>query len=108
LLYELRTYLIPAGRMPDILARFATVTLSLFARHGMELVGFWTEVGPQAENALVYLLRFADEAAQERAWRAFRADPEWVAARARTEAAGPIVARVISKNLAPTPFSPLQ
>ncbi|MEW6755245.1 MAG: NIPSNAP family protein [Candidatus Latescibacterota bacterium] len=108
MVYELRTYVIPPGRMPDILERFATVTLRLFARHGMELVGFWTVCRPQDEHALVYLLRFADEGAQERAWAAFRVDPEWQETRRRTEASGPIVAQVIEKTLVPTAFSPLQ
>ena len=106
--YELRTYLIPPGRMPDILDRFATVTLRLFERHGMEVVGFWTVSKPATDNALVYLMRFPDEATQERAWESFRADPEWLAARERTEANGPIVREVIAKNLTPTEFSPLQ
>ena len=108
MLYELRTYLIPAGRMADILDRFATATMHLFARHGIEVIGFWTVARPEANHALVYLVRFADEAAQERAWLAFRSDPEWVATRARTEAGGPIVDQVISQTLVPTPFSPLQ
>ena len=34
MIYELRTYVIPAGRMPDILERFENVTMDLFARHG--------------------------------------------------------------------------
>jgi hypothetical protein len=108
MIYELRTYLIPAGRMPDILDRFATVTMRLFERHGIEVVGFWTVAQPDSEPALVYLVRFADDSAQQRAWQAFRSDPEWVAARARTEAGGPIVTQVITQNLVPTSFSPLQ
>ena len=39
---------------------------------------------------------------------AFRADPEWIATRERTEANGPIVEEVISKNLTPVDFSDLQ
>jgi hypothetical protein len=108
MVYELRTYLIPPGRMPDILARFSTVTMRLFERHGMDVVGFWTVTKPRDEEALVYLLRFADEEAQARAWAAFRDDPEWQETRRRTEANGPIVAKVIEQNLTPTPFSPLK
>lgn len=108
MIYELRTYRIPAGRMPDILARFETVTMSLFARYRMEVVGFWTDARPEEEHTLVYLMRFADEQTQEAAWTAFRADPEWQETRRRTEANGPIVDAVISRNLISVPFSPLQ
>lgn len=108
MIYELRTYLIPEGRMTEILDRFSSVTLGLFERYGMEVVGFWTVAKPESENALVYLMRFPDEGAQERAWEAFRADPEWIETRKRTEANGPIVSQVISKNLQPTDFSPMQ
>jgi hypothetical protein len=108
MIYELRTYLIPPDRMPDILDRFATVTMRLFAKYHMEVLGFWTTARPEEEYALVYLMRFPDAETQEKAWNTFRADPEWIATRKRTEAGGPIVAQVISKNLIPTSFSPMQ
>ena len=108
MLYEMRTYLIPAGRMDDILKRFESVTFSLFEKYDMEVLGFWTVSKPADKYALVYVMRYADEDAQEKAWTAFRADPEWIAARERTEANGPIVEEVISENLVPVPFSPLQ
>jgi len=108
MIYELRTYIIPPGRMDDILDRFESVTMRLFEKHGMEVVGFWTVAAPEEEHALVYLMRFPDEATQEKAWEAFRTDPEWVETRQRTEASGPIVAEVISRNLISTSFSPMQ
>ena len=104
MVYELRTYIIPEGRMPDILNRFETITFSLFERHNIEVAGFWTRTDA---NELVYLCRFDSEKAMEAAWDSFRADPEWVEARATTEANGPIVEEVISHTLAPTSFSPL-
>ncbi len=39
MLYELRTYVIPAGRMDDILERFRTVTFRLFEKYDMEVEG---------------------------------------------------------------------
>ncbi len=120
MIYELRTYRIPPGRMPDILNRFETVTMRLFKKHGFEVVGFWTTdqedrtVNATGEritrtnvNELVYLLRFKDRQACEAAWAAFRQDPEWLEARRRTEANGPIVQEVISQMLTPTTFSPM-
>ena len=35
MLYELRTYLIPSGRMDDILNRFEDVTMRLFKKYDM-------------------------------------------------------------------------
>ncbi len=105
MVYEHRTYIIPEGRMPDILNRFETTTFGLFERHGIEVVGFWTRTDA---NELVYLCRFESEDAMAQAWDAFRADPEWVEARKRTEANGPIVDDVVSHTLVPTAFSPMQ
>ena len=105
MVYELRTYRIPEGRMPDILDRFETTAFGLFERHGIEVVGFWTR---SDANDLVYLCRFASEEAMQQAWEAFRVDPEWVEAKAQTEANGPIVDEVISYTLIPTSFSLMQ
>ena len=107
MMYELRTYIVPAGRMDDILDRFRTVTFGLFEKYDMEVVGFWTTDNPDENYSLVYLMRYPDQEAMERSWDAFRADPEWLATRERTEANGPIVTEVISQNLIPTSFSPM-
>ena len=105
MIYELRTYRIPEGRMDDILNRFAGITFKIFQRHNIQVAGFWTR---SDADELVYLCKFDSEAAMKKAWDAFRADPEWVEAKKRTEAKGPIVSEVISHTLIPTPFSPMQ
>ena len=108
MVYELRIYEVVPGRLQALHNRFANHTLGFFQRHGIQVVGFWTEeVG--TSNQLVYLLAFESLAARERKWSAFQADPEWQAVRARSEAeGGPIVARVRNTILRPTPYSPLQ
>ena len=121
MIYELRTYRIPPGRMPDILDRFNTVTMRLFKKFGFEVLGFWTtekeertlvasgeRIARSSVNEMVYLLRFQDQQAMDAAWAAFRQDPEWIETRKRTEANGPIVAEVISQTMSPVPFSPAQ
>ena len=105
MVYELRTYGVPDGRMPDILSRFENITFALFERHGIKVTGFWTK---KEVNELVYICEFESEEAKESAWLGFRADPEWLEARATTEANGPIVGEVVSETLNPTSFSPLQ
>jgi hypothetical protein len=91
--------------MPDILNRFETITFNLFDKHSIQVVGFWTRTDV---NELVYICKYESEEAMEKAWDAFRADPDWIAARDKTEANGPIVDEVISHVLIPTAFSPMQ
>lgn len=104
MIYELRTYIIPPGRMNDILDRFRSKTLDIFARHGFDVVGFWTVDDP-SQRELIYLLRWESAAVSEAAWAAFRADEEWVETRRITESHGAIVDEVISKQMTPTDFS---
>jgi len=107
MIYELRTYKAMPGRMPDLLNRFTKITLSFFEKHGMKVIGFWQPlVGNNSE--LIYLLAFEDMAHFERAWKAFKEDPEWLKARAETEKNGPLVENVHNLILAPTNFSPLK
>lgn len=107
MIYELRTYEVVPGKMPALLERFRHTTVSLFERHGIRLVGFWTvEIG--TSNQLIYLLAYPDWASREQAWATFRADAEWQAAVRDTEQAGPLIERIHNALLRPTDFSPLQ
>lgn len=105
MIYELRTYLIPEGRMPNILNRFETITFNIFKRHNINVVGFWTKPD---NSALIYMCKFDSEEAMKKSWDAFRADPEWIQKKAQTEANGPIVSKVISEVLTATVFSPMR
>ena len=107
MIYEYRAYYVMPGRMPDIQRRFADVTMALFKKHGIRVVGFWEPMIGES-NELVYICAYQDLAQRERAWAAFMADPEWQAAKKATEANGPIVERVVNKIWRPTAFSPLQ
>jgi len=64
--------------------------------------------GAEAQNTLVYILAFPDRAAQEKAWKAFRDDPQWKLVREESEQDGPLVAKVISQLLVPTDYSPIK
>ena len=105
MVYELRTYRIPEGRMNDILNRFANTTFRIFQKYNIQVSGFWTR---SDADELIYFCKFDSEEAMKSAWDAFRVDPEWVEAKKQTEANGPIVSEVISHTLIPTPFSPMQ
>ena len=107
MIYEYRAYYVMPGRMPDIQRRFAEITMKLFAKHGIRVLGFWETVIGES-NEMVYILVWDDVAHRDRVWTAFLKDPEWQAARAKTEADGPLVERVVNKLWKPTHFSPLQ
>ncbi|PKB65254.1 MAG: NIPSNAP family protein [SAR202 cluster bacterium Io17-Chloro-G2] len=107
MIYELRTYETIPGRLPALNARFADHTVGFFKRHGIHIVGFWTEdIG--TSNQLVYMLGFDSLADREAKWAAFQADPDWNKARAESEVDGPINARVKNQILRPTAYSPMQ
>jgi hypothetical protein len=107
--YELRIYTTNPGKFDDLLARFRDHTVRYFERHGMRNLGYFTPV-PGAEGAgstLYYFLEHASRAAATASWTAFQADPEWIAARAASEAGGAILAKSPeSIFLQATPFSP--
>lgn len=108
MIHELRIYHCVPGKLPDLHNRFATITLKIWERHGIRQAGFWTTVIGSSNQALYYLLEWESLAEREQKWDAFQADPEWIEARAKTEAAGAIVARVENHILAPTPYSSVQ
>lgn len=105
MIYELRIYYCVPGRLPDLLKRFDTVTLKLWEKHKIKQAGFWTVLVGESNQALYYMLAWDSLADRETKWNAFGADPEWLAARAKTEENGAIVSRISSQFLQPTSFS---
>jgi hypothetical protein len=107
-IFELRTYYTAPGKLEALETRFRDHTLALFQKHGLEVVAFFTPTdGDGVGNTLVYLLGFDDRDAADSAWAAFRADPDWIAAKAASEADGPVVDHLESVFLDPTAYSPL-
>jgi len=109
MIYELRVYTPHPGKLEALQARFRDHTRRIFARHGMESVGYWVQVSP-AEGAgdLVYIVSHADRATADTNWTAFRADEEWMARKGESEQDGPLVAKITSQYLEPTDFSALR
>ncbi len=105
MIYELRIYECVPGRLPDLNSRFANITLKLWEKHGIKQAGFWTTVIGESNQTLYYMLAWESLAERETKWNGFGADPEWLAARAKTEANGAIVAKVTNYILGPTPYS---
>lgn len=97
MIYELRTYWAAPGKIDALHNRFRGLTMELFRRHHIDVVGFWTPNPATPETGdLVYLVRFVDEAAKEAAWASFRDDPHWVEGKAASEKDGTLVAKLTS------------
>ena len=105
MIYEMRVYRCVPGRLPALLMRFDTITLKLWEKHGIKQAGFFTTLVGQSNQELTYLLAWDSMADREKKWGAFMADPEWIEARAKTEADGQIVQNIVNQFLAPTAFS---
>jgi hypothetical protein len=54
------------------------------------------------------MLEWESLADREKKWNAFAADPEWLAARAKTEEQGPLLQHLENYMLAPTPYSKIR
>lgn len=109
MIYELRTYTANPGKMEALHSRFRDHTRRIFAKHGIGSVGYWVQTTPkEGAGDLVYLLSHPDREAADAAWTAFRADPEWNAARDASEVDCKLVANVVSQFLEPTDYSALQ
>src|ERR1700733_98842 len=105
MIYELRVYHCVPGRLPDLIKRFGTITLRLWEKHAIHQAGFWTTLVGGSSMDLIYFLKWESLAEREAKMAKFGADPEWLAARAKTEENGPIVASITNQFLAPTSFS---
>ncbi|SEB59060.1 NIPSNAP family protein [Streptomyces melanosporofaciens] len=97
MIYELREYVAAPGRADALHLRFAEGTLSLFDKHRLDTVGFWTD--REDAGRIVYLLRFPDEETRVQRWAAFQSDPDWKQLKAASETGGPIVAEMRSLSL---------
>jgi len=105
MIYESRVYRCVPGRLPALLKRFETITLNLWEKHGIRQAGFFTTLIGESNQELTYFLAWESLAEREKKWAAFQADPDWIAARAKTEADGQIVGNIVSQLLVPTAFS---
>ena len=105
MIYELRVYRCVPGRLPALLKRFENNTLKLWAKHGIKQAGFFTTLIGESNQELTYLLAWESLADREKKWAAFQSDPDWIAARAQSEADGQIVGNIVSQLLVPTAFS---
>src|SRR5882762_6916406 len=104
--YELRVYHCYEGKLPDLLKRFREHTTKLFEKHGIKNIAYWTPLDePAKSNMLIYVIAHPSREAAAANWKAFQADPEWVAVRDKSEANGKIVEKVDATSMTKTDFS---
>lgn len=88
--FEMRTYTTNEGKLDALHARFRDHTMKLFTKHGMTHIGYWvpTDADKGAGSKLIYILAHPSKEAGLESFTAFRADPEWIAAKAESEKNG--------------------
>src|ERR1700738_3969677 len=87
--YELRVYHTYEGKLDDLLKRFREHTMTIFERHGMKNVAYWTPTDePLKGKTLYYVISHESRDAAKQNWKEFGADPEWVKVRTASEANG--------------------
>ena len=104
MIYELRTYQLVVGGLPDYLEVARTKILPCIAEYGLKPVGFWyTEMGQL--NEVVHLWAYNDLNERQEKWGKWARDPR------RTEVIGKLRSIVVSQSnkiLSPTDFSAMK
>jgi NIPSNAP len=104
--YELRVYHANEGKLDALMARFRDHTDTIFKRHGIESVAYWTPNDePLKGRTLIYILRHPNREAATANWKSFHEDPEWVKVSTASEANGKLVEKVDSTFMTLTDFS---
>lgn len=109
-IFELRIYESPTWKQLGFLHdRFAGGEIELFHKSGIYPILYAdTLIGPNQPN-MAYLIPFESEAHREKAWAAFRENPDWQKLRAESvRRGGEIVRNITNMFLTPTSFSMLR
>ena len=108
MIYEMRNYHVNSGKMDALLSRFRDHSCALLEKHGIKLVGFWTNSMGGRNDQMIWMIAYNDYAHREQAWSAFASDPDWQKVKAASERDGLLVNFLTNQLLQPTDFSPLQ
>ena len=109
-IYELRTYVANSGKLGLLNERFRDHTTSLFNKHGIGNLFYWTAFDqPGSKNTLIYLVHHASREQADLNWKAFGGDPEWRKVARESQINGAFLAQPPERiYLKPTDFSPLE
>jgi len=104
MIYELRTYQLKMGGIPQYLAIAENRLLHALSEHGLKPVGFWTtDIGTL--NEVVHLWSYQDLNERQAKWAKWAADPR------RPELLQELSRIIVSQSnkiLSPTSFSQLK
>ncbi|HEX7251758.1 MAG TPA: NIPSNAP family protein [Thermoanaerobaculia bacterium] len=73
-LFDLRIYHAVPGKVPALAERFDDAT-TLFAKHHLDVVGYWVADDPAWKDTFVYLVAHRNRDEAKKNWDAFHADP---------------------------------
>jgi hypothetical protein len=104
--FELRTYHAAPDKSDALNARFRDHTNALFKKHGMEIIGFWTD--EKRPEVLIYILAFPSKDAADKSWKEFVEDPDWIKAKADSEKDGALTTKIERVFMNPTDYSPIK
>src|SRR4030081_1944937 len=105
--YEPRLYHVNEGKMDALRDRFGNYTDSIFKRHNMKSIGYWSPEDAPSSDLFIYILEHPSRQEAEKNWAAFQADPEWQKVKAESEANGPLVDHIDHYFMDPTSFPAL-
>jgi NIPSNAP len=104
--YELRIYKLNPANKQHFHDRFRDQCMPIMKRYGFDIV-FTSETTSLGGPEFVYLLRWPSDEVRTKAWKAFLADPDWVAIKKTTTAKyGDLVEDVQDRQLQLTPYTP--
>ena len=104
--YELRIYKLNPANKQHFHDRFRDQCMPIMKRYGFDIV-FTSETTSMGTPEFVYLLRWPSDEVRTKAWKAFLADPDWVAIKKTTTAKyGDLVEDVQDRQLQLTPYTP--
>lgn len=103
---EMRTYYAAEGKLDALHARFRDHTVKLFAKHGIENLGYFVPFGANPERKLVFLIAYPSRAERDARWSAFFNDPAWQKAYKESEVNGKLVTKAETVYLSATDYSP--
>ena len=108
--FELRTYVTNPGKLPNLNARFRNHTTTLFNKHGMKNIAYWTPYDrPDIDNTLIYLIHHTSRQQADANWNAFISDPAWQKVARESQKDGAFLAQRPERiYLKPLEFSPLK
>lgn len=109
MVYELRKYFANEGKAEAMHTRFRDHTMTIFEKHGMKNIAYWTPIDPVAGEAdLVYIVAHSSREQADTNWKEFSADPEWLTVMKASHVNGELVKKVERLYLKPTDYSPMK